>query len=625
MSDNNLDISAALPETTATDAVADETNNNAVPSAESLPPDIATLFAPRTPLPVVWPETRSDDDAAVPLPAEAARRIGEGINDLARVNDEEAAKTASRHEDRRSYLADAKLAALVMTDLLQEGTEEEKKKAYESYAKERGMAALDKGSIYATGNLIVGMLLLDTKSQDQQIKRHAYNMLKDYGPAINAAIAVIRAVKGKSWAPTCDEACFADTIGIVRERGGLKKLAEEGRRKSALGADVNMAPEIALDPKALETRLTTKALETVDIDAIGAAAHWLVARDRLEAFYAREVVILPPEVAGFREALVLGQMITAYPSVLPVRRGDDPGTGDTPMQMARRQFHLLADDTLLISNPLMAAGCVVIEIMLRSPLVGQPRSVDLWFQPGSAGRQGQIRNGSIRMAEKNILDARRAGGFTMTVALTTNDPNPPKTGHFRLHFTTDVAQEGEDPTFNVLLREAGGGDHWQEPWAIDHGRFNPAVSGALPRTSVSNLIQEALIKDVERQRTDRVRLTFGDEAVAVRVGTKLTKREAAEIHSPNGKKTVTVEIHRDDFIGLARSLQSITLTSDVEFELDPEGLLMLKFDTEWAEHTVGIPLMKGKERSDKLLRRYPLKRAAAPAADGDADAPGLTD
>ncbi|QCG92702.1 hypothetical protein E6C67_01955 [Azospirillum sp. TSA2s] len=625
MPHNNLDNSGNMSETTAADAVVDETNNDAVPAVKSLPPDIAVLFEPRTPLPAASPEAHSASNAAVPLQAEAARRIGESINDLARVNDVEAEKAARQHKDRRSYLADAKLAALTLSDMLQEGTEEEKKKAYESYAKERGVAALDKGSMYATGNLIVGMLLLDTKSQDQQTKRHAYNVLKDYGPAISAAIAAINAVKGESWLPTCDAASFADIISIIRERGGLKRLAEEGRPKPVSGADVNMAPEIALDPKALAARLTTKALETIDIDAIGAAANWLVSRDRLEAFYAREVVVIPPEIATFREVLILGQMIKTYPSPLPVRRSDDPSTAETPMQMARRQFYLLADETILVSNPLMTAGCVVIEMVLRSPLVGQPRTVDLWFQPGSTGRQGQIRNGSIRMAEKNILDARRAAGFTMAVAPTTSEPNPPKTGHFRLHFTTDVAKEGEDPTFNVLLRAASRGDHWQEPWAIDHDRFNPTVSGALPRTSVSNLIHEAFVKDVERQRTDRVRLTFGDEAVAVGVGTKFTKREAAEIHSPTSKRVVAVEIHADDFIGLARSLQSITLTCDVKFELDPEGLLMLKFNTEGAEHTVGIPLMKGKERSDKLLRRYSIKRAVAPMADDEADAPGLTD
>lgn len=508
--------------------------------------------------------------------------------------------------EERGHLAVAvQLATMYLGFRMVGDADDERIAGFKDLVTARGLTPTT--SKWAAANAVIFYLGLNLKVDDQEAKKKIRNEIERNSAAIMGLDVLVREKVAEGFSVNYNFETVKQLTSLVREHG-ITKLGEKARTDSANIQQKGNSDLIALDPngvrlavKNLVTQPYGNSLPSVGLVVIQNGQKQVVGdlgltTDRIIDLLA-ETAKPEPRVQFLSEMSRLAQAITVYKTNIPVKYNDDPEDPETAFRSSAHAWWLRQNGDLLVTQFSRPAGHVVVQGTPNAELLPDSVTEDLW-----------LRTRELSKVIANIADPSRALVFSSSI-VDAKGENLAQT-RFRISVSTEAAKEGACGTIKVPLLAARKQGMEFRPNELDLSVFSPAGQGALPCASLDGLVKVANSKLRHVKNLKDVFVTIEKGEISVKGGNvKVTQPVIVK----SGPASLAFNVHADDWFAVSSALVSITPINGLfEFQIDPDGLLIIDFDTPVAKYRVAVPLLRGSERSNRHLRTFtPVRHDAA--------------
>ncbi|KAA0592927.1 hypothetical protein J2848_005720 [Azospirillum lipoferum] len=516
-------------------------------------------------------------------------------------------------EERGHHAVMVQLAVMYLGFRMEGDTDDERMAAFKDMVAD--LELLSTASKWPSANAVIAYLRLDLNTSDATLKKQRRNEIERNAAAIKGLDLLVREKEAQGLVLSYNAVTVQNLVSLVKLHG-ITGLGELARNADDAGEAPNQSGLIELDATGVKNVILRRVTEPFggampDVGLIldeggerRVVGQLPISQDRILALLA-ETAKPEPRVALLSELSRLALAIKVYPTDMPVnvREGfDDPEYEDSPRRPASRAWWLRRDGRIRITQFLRPTGHVILEATPVDNFLDGLPDEDLWF-----------RTHELDAIAANLLEPSRALVFSSEVADMRTEKL--KQLRYRITVSTDAAKEEERSAIKLPLLAARQEGVEFQPNELDlsDSVFKPMVIGRLTEGSLADLATSTNPKLRRQKKLDRITLTVEGGKLTLSGGN--AKGDQPTIVE-RAAKSLVVSIHPEDWFAVSKALTSIA-TSDGQFvySIDPEGLLLVEFQTDAARYRLGVPLLRGRERSNRHLKAFEPVRC-----DPDADA-----
>lgn len=516
-------------------------------------------------------------------------------------------------EERGRLAVMVQLVLMFLGFRMEGATDDERMAAFKDLVSEAELTATD--SKWPAANAVIYTNKIDMSVTDAVLKKQRRNEIERFAAAIKGLDLLVCTKEAEGFVLTYDAGVVKELVALVKLHG-ITGLGELARNADDAGEAPNQFGLIELDATGVKNVILHRVTEPYggampDVGLIleeggerRVVGQLPISQDRILALLA-ETAKPEPRVALLSELSRLALAIKVYPTDMPVncREGcDDPEYEDSPRRPASRAWWLRRDGGIRITQFLRPTGHVILEATPVGNFLDGLPDEDLWF-----------RTHELDVMSTNLSDPARALVFSSDVA--DARMKELKQVRYRITVSTDAAKEEKRSTIKLPLLAARQEGVEFQPNELDlsDSVFKPMVVGRLTEGSLADLATTTNPKLRRQRKLDRITLTVEGGKLTLSGGN--AKGDQPTIME-RAAKSLVVSIHPDDWFAVSKALTSIA-TRDGQFvySIDPEGLLLIEFQTDAARYRLGVPLLRGKERSNRHMKAFEPVRC-----DPDADA-----